>query len=383
MIMYYGSKISENISKTPEGYLIARNVPIGRIGTMEYYGEEIGIEEKRGQKVKVYRTPEELFSRSTIASFEGKPVTNDHPSENITLDTITYLTKGHIQNVRVEGDFLIADLFITDSSTILDIENGKREVSSGYDCLWVLQDNGQIEQKNIVGNHVAIVDKGRAGKRVAIKDAEPNLKSKNERSNKNMSILGKMFKSFAKDAEPDEIEKALDEMAGAGESPAQQNKEDNALAEIMKALKGIEERLTALEQSDKQVHKEMGADEELALMDEELEEKEEEASEVVEPEKEAKDGYENTTAQDSMKAFVNKMKPIILAIPDEKKRVEMAKQFRKAVGDSKKTVNGYANILNAVNQNKQKAMDTKPKAMTLEEKTIYMAEQFNKLRGGK
>jgi hypothetical protein len=79
MIMYFGSKISDNKVLTPEGYLICKNVPIGRVGWMDYLGEELGIEEKRGQVVKVYRSPEQLFSKATIASFEGKSVTNNHP----------------------------------------------------------------------------------------------------------------------------------------------------------------------------------------------------------------------------------------------------------------------------------------------------------------
>lgn len=39
---YYGSRISENIAETPEGYLICRNVPIARVGVQEYFGYEFG-----------------------------------------------------------------------------------------------------------------------------------------------------------------------------------------------------------------------------------------------------------------------------------------------------------------------------------------------------
>src|SRR5665648_440795 len=84
-VNYYGDKISDNMALTPESFLICSNVPIGRIGWMDYYGQELppGFNEPMGELFKVYRGPEELFSSNTIASFEGKSVTNTHPTANL------------------------------------------------------------------------------------------------------------------------------------------------------------------------------------------------------------------------------------------------------------------------------------------------------------
>ena len=41
MIAYYGSKISEHMTKTPEGFLICHDVPIARIGQQEYFAGEL------------------------------------------------------------------------------------------------------------------------------------------------------------------------------------------------------------------------------------------------------------------------------------------------------------------------------------------------------
>ena len=41
---YYGTRLSENISKRePEGYLLCLNVPVARTGTQEYMPDELGL----------------------------------------------------------------------------------------------------------------------------------------------------------------------------------------------------------------------------------------------------------------------------------------------------------------------------------------------------
>jgi hypothetical protein len=174
MKAFYGSRISENMTVTPDGFLICFNVPIARTGWYDYLPQEIGVE---GQGlVKVYRSPEEVFNRQAIASFEGKPTTDEHPPELLTPDNSELFIKGAVQNVRQslsEPDLLLADLIIYNSILIDEIMNkGKREVSCGYECNYVDNGDGTYSQVQICGNHVAIVENGRAGDRVAIKDSK-------------------------------------------------------------------------------------------------------------------------------------------------------------------------------------------------------------------
>ena len=226
---YYGDKISPNMTVTPEGYLVCSNVPLGRTGWMDYQGQEIpaSFNESMGTKVRVYRSPEELFSPTTIASFEGKPITNTHPTANLDVNTASAIERGHVQNVRPQGEFLVGDLHVRDAGLISEIQNDlKREVSSGYDCSWHKIDGG-YEQREIVGNHVAVVQNGRAGHKVAIHDAEPegtpeNVKVKSEE--KPIGRRPKMkkftkdilqaigFKQMAQDAEPEDIAQAIEAM---------------------------------------------------------------------------------------------------------------------------------------------------------------------------
>lgn len=235
-MLFYADRISDNIRKRePEGYLICVNVPIARSGSQQYLQDEIG---QRGEKaVTVYRPEEEVFSPATMASFEGMPVTNDHPDDEggVNVENVQYLAKGHCQNVRrgtgKNKDLLIADLVITDPGTIEDVMNGKREISCGYNYE-LSEEDGKYVQRQIRGNHIAIVDKGRAGHRVCIQDSAPKKERSKPRMRKNYSgILAKMLASFARDAEPEEIEEAVeavDEITSAPEDIPVPVKEEDA-----------------------------------------------------------------------------------------------------------------------------------------------------------
>ena len=90
MLAYYGYTISPNQIETGEGFLICRNVPIARTGDQEYLGRELGLSGADAEKVViVHRPPEEVFSEAALASFEGKPTTDDHPPELLTPDTVS------------------------------------------------------------------------------------------------------------------------------------------------------------------------------------------------------------------------------------------------------------------------------------------------------
>lgn len=171
MHSFYGTRLSENMAETPEGYLICYDVKIARIGTQDYLGSELGVSD---DVVKVNRPAEEVFKPATVASFEGKPFTNDHPYNLLDVNNTPIYEKGHVQNVRVSDDktYLIADIMVKDSQTIQDIKNGKRELSAGYNCDCLQDEDGNWYQANIIGNHVALVDKGRAGEKVRINDED-------------------------------------------------------------------------------------------------------------------------------------------------------------------------------------------------------------------
>ena len=176
---YFGTRLSENISRRePEGYLICLNVPVARTGVQEYRPSELGLSERDDRLSPVCRPEEEVFPPACVASFEGMPVTDDHPSapDGVTAENSRYLIRGHAQHVRrgsgAESDLLLADLMITDPVLVEEILAGKREISCGY-TYTLCEEDGKLIQREIRGNHVAVVDTGRAGPRVSIRDQEP------------------------------------------------------------------------------------------------------------------------------------------------------------------------------------------------------------------
>lgn len=205
MIYYYGTEISPNQIETAEGFLICKNVPIARTGMQEYAARDLMLDGDPERMIKVNRYETDVFEPAALASFEGKPVTDGHPPEEVEPANFASYAKGHIQRVRREGDFMVADLYINDPVLINDVRNGiKREVSCGYICEYTADGDG-YKQSKIRGNHVAVVPRGRAGHEVAIKDESPVKGGDN--MGKFTKELLKVFGGCTKDASIEEIDK--------------------------------------------------------------------------------------------------------------------------------------------------------------------------------
>lgn len=216
---YFGSRISDHILKTPEGFLICKDVPIARTGTQQYRGCEFGGPVADGI-YNVQRPEAEVFDRAAVASFEGKPVCDEHPEEDVTPDNYGRYMKGVCRDVRRgDGDLsncLVADLVIYDADLINKIEAGKREISCGYDCLWNPTSDSSYDQLEIRGNHVAVVDRGRAGHKVAIRDTADDKKGGTKMSK---SLIGRILRALARDESttPEDMEAAA-KLAGSSDA---------------------------------------------------------------------------------------------------------------------------------------------------------------------
>lgn len=151
-----------NAKKTDEGYLVDTPI-VGRVGIQIYRNAD-------GSMRREFRPPEEVFDEESLASFAGKPITDDHPEDMVTAENAKKLAVGMIKDAgkRVNND-VVAPIIVLDAQTIKKIENGKKELSLGYTVEIVEQPgewNGQkydAIQKNIRINHLAVVVKGRAG----------------------------------------------------------------------------------------------------------------------------------------------------------------------------------------------------------------------------
>ena len=210
-MLYFAEKLSPHMAESAEGYLICRGVPVARSGTQMYLPSELELP-PGPEPVPVYRPEGEVFSPACMASFEGKPVTEDHPDlpEGVSAENIRLYQKGHAQNIRrgkgTQRNLLLADLVITDPETIRHIREGKREISCGY-TYTLAEENGRFVQRDIRGNHIAVVDAGRAGPRVSIKDEKPF-----ERSISMKKPLTRLLARMAKDGEIEAVAEFIEEV---------------------------------------------------------------------------------------------------------------------------------------------------------------------------
>ena len=161
-------KLSPHKFKTPEGYLICQDAILARTGKQTYRKNELFADaEDDGTEVEVDRPYEEVFAKETLASFENKPVTVEHPDEDVNSENYKSYSVGFVRDIRQaktdDGeDVIIGNLVIQDADTIEEILNGEHcELSCGYDCDII--GDGDYKQTHIRGNHVALCEKGRAG----------------------------------------------------------------------------------------------------------------------------------------------------------------------------------------------------------------------------
>jgi len=147
------------------------NAVIARTGIQEYFNSELG-EEGTGI-VGVFRPTEEVTSKKSMDSFVNVPVTDDHPSEMVTVDNIQKYSKGSISSVivvQLDGESALQTILtITDKDLIALVQSGKKELSVGYENVLV-QKEGKYKgkdyryiQTDIFANHIAVVDAGRCG----------------------------------------------------------------------------------------------------------------------------------------------------------------------------------------------------------------------------
>jgi len=168
-------------TRTRDGYMAVR-AKAARVGTYQYLGSEIDPENKHGLRdaglVNVLRDEAAVFDAKSAHSFIGKPITDNHPSVAVNAANWRDHARGVVMGAMRDKDHLAFDLMLTDAATIDAVEKGKRELSNGYEAELQFGDfdgPGGVKcvakQVAIKGNHVAIVDKGRAGPSCAITDS--------------------------------------------------------------------------------------------------------------------------------------------------------------------------------------------------------------------
>jgi uncharacterized protein len=163
---------------TDEGFL---RVPgkAARTGIQEYLASELGLKDRAPNDIiRVYRPAEEVFNDASLQSYLGADVTNNHPPTLVNASTYRNTSVGVVTSIgRQDGDFVIVDMVIKDKDAIKAVETGKCELSAGYTAVYDdtpgTTPEGEpydFRQTQIKINHVAIVDRARAGAMARIFD---------------------------------------------------------------------------------------------------------------------------------------------------------------------------------------------------------------------
>lgn len=165
-----------------DGRLHVESSNISKATVNPYYGSEIPNYQQLGlEPKKIYyllRDPEELekaaptFNNLPLLS-KHIPVSADEPQKEVIAGTTG-------SDTVFEDGYLKCSLAVWDAEAIAGIESGEQvELSSAYHYTADMT-AGEFEgrhydgvMRDIVGNHVALVDVGRAGRDVVVSDADP------------------------------------------------------------------------------------------------------------------------------------------------------------------------------------------------------------------
>ncbi|KAA8712938.1 DUF2213 domain-containing protein [Pseudomonas cannabina] len=170
------SVVLSDTSLSESGYLEAF-ARTARTGIQQYLGSELGRPDLA--VVNVYRDQADVFSKRSLQTFSKIPVTNDHPGQPVTAENWKDVAVGTTgDDVLRDGEYLKIGIKITDANAVKAVNDGKRELSVGYSCSLVWEDGiapdgtaYQAKQTEITADHVAIVQRGRAGTKARIGDA--------------------------------------------------------------------------------------------------------------------------------------------------------------------------------------------------------------------
>lgn len=220
---------------TEEGYLVDHPI-VTSVGIFVYHNPD-------GSERRELRLPEEVFSPKSLASYKGKPIIVTHEAGYVDKDNVqeehigTILSEGY-----QDGNDVRTEIIIHDTDAVKD--TGLRELSCGYNLrleetpgVWEGEPYDAI-QRDIEINHLALVDKARAGEQARLNvDSRTQNCLKGERLN-----MAKAKKTKRHDSEaptPEELAAAVEafkqrraeRMGVADEGPAPPAEEPAAAAD--------------------------------------------------------------------------------------------------------------------------------------------------------
>lgn len=159
------------------GFWRVRDNPLSKEGVFPYLGKQISSDLEPNKIYKVYRPMSEISAPETIESFDGIPLIDEH--EMIGDGWTDYDDRpagGVVYHTYAKDGKLFGDIRIFSEQLKDEIKNGKKELSMGYSCRYEpaqgVFDGEYYDfiQRDLRGNHVALVNRGRMGSDVRVYD---------------------------------------------------------------------------------------------------------------------------------------------------------------------------------------------------------------------
>lgn len=162
MSIHFDSIKMPKVVKTADGYLRGE-VVVSRAGVFKYKNADGSI---RGE----LRHPDDIFKQESLNTLKMIPITNNHPPEFVDASNAHKYQVGYTgEHYDVLNDKVIVSITVTHQDAIDAIMAGKLELSMGYD-VDLKEEQGTYKQEKYdfrqlspKYNHLAIVEKGRAG----------------------------------------------------------------------------------------------------------------------------------------------------------------------------------------------------------------------------
>lgn len=150
---------------TDEGYLVDHPI-VTSVGIFVYHNPD-------GSERRELRLPEEVFAKKSLASYKGKPIIVTHDAGYVDADNVKEESIGTILSEGYQdGNDVRAEIIIHDTDSLKKYK--MRELSCGYNLrldetpgVWEGQPYDAI-QRDIEINHLALVDKARAGEQARL-----------------------------------------------------------------------------------------------------------------------------------------------------------------------------------------------------------------------
>ena len=183
----YKNDITERIYDH-NGWFEVKNNPLSLVGVFPYAGVSLPGAPDSNRTYMVYRPADELASPECVDSFKLLPWIDNHIMLGSEDDGLTPAEQKGIQGVIGEDVYfttenfpdgaLVGNIKVFSEAMSTLIAAGKKELSCGYRCTYDWTPgvyNGvsyDCIQRNIRGNHLALVNAGRMGSKVAVLDSE-------------------------------------------------------------------------------------------------------------------------------------------------------------------------------------------------------------------